>query len=182
MANRTCGRWAASTSTCASLPSRCCAPLSRSPASRLLPASSVKTRFWWRPMRTRPGCIGSASFTAGMTAFYVFRAWFLAFFGKYRGHAHPHESPLVDDRTADAAGGSFARSADSIQHPAVGSSRCSAPKGRRTMTLAWLSAAVGLVGIAIAYMFYVAAARPGRFVRQLLRRSLHADLQQIFCR
>src|SRR5579871_6865544 len=33
--------------------------------------------------------------TAGMTAFYVFRAWFLAFTGKYRGHAHPHESPLV---------------------------------------------------------------------------------------
>ena len=33
--------------------------------------------------------------TAGMTAFYVFRAWFLAFTGEYRGHAHPHESPLV---------------------------------------------------------------------------------------
>ena len=34
-------------------------------------------------------------FTAGLTAFYVFRAWFLAFTGEYRGHAHPHESPLV---------------------------------------------------------------------------------------
>jgi NADH-quinone oxidoreductase subunit L len=33
--------------------------------------------------------------TAGMTAFYVFRAMFLAFFGDYRGHAHPHESPPV---------------------------------------------------------------------------------------
>ena len=33
--------------------------------------------------------------TAGMTAFYVFRAMFLAFFGEYRGHAHPHESPAV---------------------------------------------------------------------------------------
>src|ERR1700685_4175336 len=33
--------------------------------------------------------------TAGMTAFYVFRAYFLAFFGDYRGHHHPHESPLV---------------------------------------------------------------------------------------
>src|SRR5205807_8751571 len=32
--------------------------------------------------------------TAGMTAFYVFRAWFMAFTGDYRGHAHPHESPL----------------------------------------------------------------------------------------
>ena len=33
--------------------------------------------------------------TAGLTAFYVFRAYFLAFFGDYRGHQHPHESPLV---------------------------------------------------------------------------------------
>jgi NADH-quinone oxidoreductase subunit L len=33
--------------------------------------------------------------TAGLTAFYVFRAYFLTFFGKYRGHHHPHESPLV---------------------------------------------------------------------------------------
>jgi NADH-quinone oxidoreductase subunit L len=33
--------------------------------------------------------------TAGMTAFYVFRALFLAFFGSYRGHEHPHESPPV---------------------------------------------------------------------------------------
>jgi NADH-quinone oxidoreductase subunit L len=33
--------------------------------------------------------------TAGITAFYVFRAYFLAFFGDYRGHHHPHESPLT---------------------------------------------------------------------------------------
>jgi NADH-quinone oxidoreductase subunit L len=33
--------------------------------------------------------------TAGMTAFYVFRAMFLTFFGEYRGHEHPHESPAV---------------------------------------------------------------------------------------
>ena len=34
-------------------------------------------------------------FTAGMTAFYVFRAFFMAFTGKYRGHHHAHESPFV---------------------------------------------------------------------------------------
>jgi NADH-quinone oxidoreductase subunit L len=34
-------------------------------------------------------------FTAGMTAFYVFRAFFMTFFGKYRGKEHPHESPPV---------------------------------------------------------------------------------------
>jgi len=33
--------------------------------------------------------------TAGMTAFYVFRAMFMTFFGEYRGHAHPHEAPRV---------------------------------------------------------------------------------------
>ena len=33
--------------------------------------------------------------TAGMTAFYVSRAMFLTFFGKYRGDGHPHESPPV---------------------------------------------------------------------------------------
>src|SRR5438132_856943 len=33
--------------------------------------------------------------TAGMTAFYVFRAVFLTFFGTYRGDHHPHESPPV---------------------------------------------------------------------------------------
>jgi len=32
-------------------------------------------------------------FTAFMTAFYVFRALFLCFFGNYRGHHHPHEAP-----------------------------------------------------------------------------------------
>ncbi len=37
--------------------------------------------------------VGAA--TAGITAFYVFRAYFLTFFGKYRGHHHPHESPFV---------------------------------------------------------------------------------------
>jgi NADH-quinone oxidoreductase subunit L len=37
--------------------------------------------------------VGAA--TAGLTAFYVFRAYFLTFFGKYRGHHHPHESPFV---------------------------------------------------------------------------------------
>jgi NADH-quinone oxidoreductase subunit L len=36
--------------------------------------------------------VGAA--TAGMTAFYVFRAWFMTFFGEYRGHGHPHESPI----------------------------------------------------------------------------------------
>ena len=35
------------------------------------------------------------TFTAFMTAFYVFRALFLTFMGEYRGNAHVHESPPV---------------------------------------------------------------------------------------
>jgi NADH-quinone oxidoreductase subunit L len=35
------------------------------------------------------------TFTALMTAFYVFRALFLTFFGEYRGKAHVHEAPPV---------------------------------------------------------------------------------------
>lgn len=31
--------------------------------------------------------------TAGLTAFYMFRMYFMTFHGEYRGHAHPHESP-----------------------------------------------------------------------------------------
>ncbi len=34
-------------------------------------------------------------FTAFLTAFYMFRLLFMTFFGKYRGEAHPHESPWV---------------------------------------------------------------------------------------
>jgi NADH-quinone oxidoreductase subunit L len=33
--------------------------------------------------------------TAGLTAFYMGRAWYLTFGGEYRGHADPHESPKV---------------------------------------------------------------------------------------
>jgi len=34
-------------------------------------------------------------FTAFLTAFYMTRSLMLTFFGEYRGHAHPHESPWV---------------------------------------------------------------------------------------
>jgi NADH-quinone oxidoreductase subunit L len=37
----------------------------------------------------------AATVTAGLTALYMSRAWILTFFGEYRGHAHPHESPKV---------------------------------------------------------------------------------------
>jgi NADH-quinone oxidoreductase subunit L len=43
----------------------------------------------------RPWMFWIGAITAGITALYVFRAYFMAFFGSYRGHQHPHESPSV---------------------------------------------------------------------------------------
>lgn len=91
--------------------------------------------------------------TAGMTAFYVFRAWFLAFTGDYRGHAHPHESPLVMTgplmllAVLSLFGGFI-----NIPHwlePMFG-------EKPENQTLAWISAGVGVAGILLAYVFYVA--------------------------
>ncbi|MFN8389638.1 MAG: NADH-quinone oxidoreductase subunit L [Bdellovibrionota bacterium] len=38
---------------------------------------------------------GCGAFTAFLTAFYMTRSLALTFFGEYRGHEHPHESPWV---------------------------------------------------------------------------------------
>ena len=92
--------------------------------------------------------------TAGMTAFYVFRAWFLAFTGTYRGHAHPHESPLVMTGplmilAVLSLGGGFINVPHWLEPMFA--------EKAENPTLAWLSAVVGLGGIALAYVFYVAA-------------------------
>ncbi len=91
-------------------------------------------------------------FTAGMTAFYVFRAWFLAFTGDYRGHAHPHESPLVMTGplmilAVLSLGGGF------INVPHFLEPMFAVPPEHAG--LEWLSAGVGVLGILLAYLFYV---------------------------
>jgi NADH-quinone oxidoreductase subunit L len=96
--------------------------------------------------------------TAGMTAFYVWRAMFLAFFGAYRGDAHPHESPAV--MTLPLAvlallslGGGFLNVPKFLEAviPAV-------EEGHEPFLMA-VSIAAGLIGIGLAYAFYVA--KPG---------------------
>lgn len=92
-------------------------------------------------------------FTAGMTAFYVFRAWFMAFTGEYRGHAHPHESPLVMTGPLMilailSLGGGFIN-VPHILEPMFA-------ERPENQGLAWLSAGVGLLGIFLAWVFYVA--------------------------
>jgi NADH-quinone oxidoreductase subunit L len=94
--------------------------------------------------------------TAGMTAFYVFRAIFLAFFGEYRGHHHPHESP--PSMTLSLAvlallslGGGF------LPVPHFLEPLFPAGEAHHDFALVAISVAAGLLGIAIAYIFYVAA-------------------------
>jgi NADH-quinone oxidoreductase subunit L len=99
-----------------------------------------------------------AVLTAGMTAFYVFRALFLAFFGSYRGQAHPHESPPVMTLPL------VALAALSLFGGFINVPRWLEPVFPRhelaeNETLVYISVAAGLAGIALAWLFYIA--RPG---------------------
>src|SRR5262249_5104763 len=92
--------------------------------------------------------------TAGMTAFYVFRAVFLAFFGNYRGHHHPHESPAVMTLPLMALallslGGGFIDVPKWLEplFPAAGT-HPDPPPGA-------ISVLAGVMGIALAYCLYV---------------------------
>jgi NADH-quinone oxidoreductase subunit L len=96
--------------------------------------------------------------TAGMTAFYVFRSIFLAFFGKYRGHHHPHESPLVMTAPLIVLAvlslvGGFIPVPQFLEpmFPHVEESEHGA--------LGIIATAAGLTGILLAYLFYVV--KPG---------------------
>ena len=93
--------------------------------------------------------------TAGMTAFYVFRATFLTFFGEYRGKAHPHESPLsmtgplVILAILSVAGGYL------FHVPQYLNNMFPLGEEREDFVLMAISVAAGLAGILIAYVRYV---------------------------
>ena len=105
--------------------------------------------------------------TAGMTAFYVFRAMFLTFFGKYRGTsssariAAHHDCPADGACGALACGGFHSRSR-------ISWSRYSRTGARRAGILGYIATAAGLGGILLAYLFYVvkSAARLTRWQRR----------------
>ncbi len=97
--------------------------------------------------------------TAGMTAFYVFRAIFLAFFGTYRGKAHPHESPAVmigplAVLAALSLAGGYLFKVPEYLLPLLPPLQEGDSLGPMIV-----SVAVGLAGIALAWLFYIA--RPG---------------------
>ncbi len=91
--------------------------------------------------------------TAGITAFYVFRAYFLAFFGDYRGHHHAHESPAsmtfpLIVLALLSAGGGFINIPGWLSY--------GQPLGEHENTTAMvISASFGILGILIAYYLYV---------------------------
>jgi NADH-quinone oxidoreductase subunit L len=92
--------------------------------------------------------------TAGMTAFYVFRCLFLTFFGEYRGHHHPHESPWV--MTGPLAvlallslGGGFIKIPQYLQ-PVLPMEETA-----HDLSLVVIASSAGLIGIALAYYLYV---------------------------
>jgi NADH-quinone oxidoreductase subunit L len=98
--------------------------------------------------------------TAGLTAFYVFRAIFLAFFGDYRGDAHhPHESPpvmmipLVILALLSLGGGFL------FKIPEFLGSLFPTLEVPEDFALMAISTAAGLIGILAAYVMYVA--KPG---------------------
>ena len=97
--------------------------------------------------------------TAGMTAFYVFRAIFLAFFGRYRGEAHPHESPWVMLGPLVVLGALSLAGGKLFNVPEFLSPLFPLAEEGHDIGPMLVSVAFGLGGIALAYLFYVA--RPG---------------------
>ncbi len=96
--------------------------------------------------------------TAGMTAFYVFRAIFLAFFGEYRGQAHhPHESPAVmlaplAVLAALSLAGGFLFNVPAFLAPLFPL----AAEAHEDIGPVLVSVAFGFAGIALAWLFYAA--------------------------
>jgi len=95
--------------------------------------------------------------TAGMTAFYVSRAMFLCFFGTYRGHHHPHESPAVMTgplavlALLSLGGGYFP--IPKFLEPFFEAAH--AAEGHHDETLVYISVAAGVIGIALAWFMYL---------------------------
>ncbi len=98
--------------------------------------------------------------TAGMTAFYVWRAFWMTFWGEYRGHGHPHESnwtmlgPLVVLAILSIAGG-FLFNVPQILSGMFPIKEATETGGMSEMMLTGISVAFGLGGIGLSYLMYV---------------------------
>jgi len=114
--------------------------------------------------------------TAGMTAFYVSRAMFMTFFGTYRGHAHPHESPpvmwvpLAILAILSLVGGWL------FPIPEFLKAMFPAFEEAENHMLMYISVAAGVGGIALAYLMYIV--KPG--MADSLASALKAPYQLLY--
>jgi NADH-quinone oxidoreductase subunit L len=98
--------------------------------------------------------------TAGMTAFYVWRAFWMTFWGDYRGHGHPHESswtmlgPLVVLAVLSIAGG-FLFNVPEILSGMFPIKEAAEGVGPSEFLLTGISVAFGLTGIGLSWLMYV---------------------------
>jgi NADH-quinone oxidoreductase subunit L len=106
-----------------------------------------------------PVIYGIGVITAGITAFYVSRAMFMTFFGKYRGDRHPHESPpvmwmpLVILGVLSLAGGAFFNIPEYLKEIFPPFHEVDNP------ALVYISVAAGFAGIGLAWLMYIV--KPG---------------------
>jgi NADH-quinone oxidoreductase subunit L len=105
-------------------------------------------------LASNPMYFGVAALAAALTAFYMFRLYFLVFWGKERTYTHtPHESSamMLIPMVILAVGSVFA---GFIPFGKFVSSDNQPLHAHLDMTVAILSVIVAVVGIAIAWMFY----------------------------
>jgi NADH-quinone oxidoreductase subunit L len=98
-----------------------------------------------------------AVLTAMMTAFYVFRTIWLTFFGAYKGHAHPHESPAAMWVPLAVLAGLSVAGGLLFNVPHFLEGVLPAHEHGHDLTLEIIGSAAGLAGIALSYLFYVAS-------------------------
>ena len=106
--------------------------------------------------------------TAGMTAFYVWRAFWMTFWGEYRGHGHPHESPismtgpLMVLALLSLVGGYV------FNVPKILEDMFPVKEEAENFMLLGISVAAGLIGIGLSYVMYVVnPAMPGKIASAL---------------
>src|SRR2546428_3090090 len=132
--------------------------------------------------------------TAFLTAFYVFRLWFMTFWGEYRGHEHLHESPPVMTVPLMILAG-FALASGLLAYPMQGFGNLvffESPKAGYPLVgvplqdyvLEALSMGVAVLGLALAWAVYATKRIPaerftaspsGAFVHKMLTKRYWID-------
>ena len=115
-------------------------------------------------------------FTALLTSFYMFRLWYLAFFGKQRSpDLHPHESPwsmlgpLVILALLSICGGWIGiEKFGAFLSPVVGAQTTEGGSGSLEIILSVVAVAVAIIGWLIAhYLYFVKPEKPAQLATSL---------------